>query len=71
MKKIQLNIFNQDFKDFISALNAAKVDYILVGGYSLILHGYNRTTGDLDIWVRKTEGNYKRLLNAFSLSTCP
>lgn len=36
MKKIQLNIFNQDFKDFISALNAAKVDYILVGGYSVI-----------------------------------
>lgn len=27
--------------------------------------GYSRTTGDLDIWVRKTEDNYKRLLNAF------
>lgn len=65
MRKIQLNIFNQDFKDFISALNAAKVDYILVGGYSVILHGYSRTTGDLDIWVRKTEDNYKRLLSAF------
>ena len=65
MRKIQLNIFNQDFKDFISALNAAMVDYILVGGYSVILHGYSRTTGDLDIWVRKTEDNYKRLLNAF------
>ena len=57
MKKIQLNIFNQDFKDFISALNAAKVDYILVGGYSVILHGYSRTIGDLSIWFRKTEDN--------------
>lgn len=65
MRKIQLNIFKQDFKDFISALNAAKVDYILVGGYSVILHGYSRTIGDLNIWFRKTEDNYKRLLSAF------
>lgn len=71
MRKIQLNIFNQDFKDFISALNAAKVDYILVGGYSVILHGYSRTTGDLNIWVRKTEQNFKNIINAFSAFGLP
>jgi predicted nucleotidyltransferase len=60
------NIFNEDFKDFISALNSAKVEYILVGGYSVILHGYARTTGDMDIWVNKTADNYKKLLKAFA-----
>ncbi len=60
------NIFNEDFKDFIRALNAAKVQYILVGGYSVILHGYARTTGDMDIWVNRTSENYKRLLHAFA-----
>jgi hypothetical protein len=39
------NIFNDDFRDFIRALNKANVEYILVGGYSVILHGYARTTG--------------------------
>ena len=52
------NIFNQDFQDFIRALNEAKVRYVLVGGYAVILHGYNRTTGDLDIWLERTEENY-------------
>jgi len=49
VKKMHLNIFNDDFKDFLLALNTEKVKYILVGGYAVILHGYNRTTGDLDI----------------------
>lgn len=60
------SIFNQDFRDFIKALNDADVAYLLVGGYSVILHGYSRTTGDLDIWVQRTEGNYQRLKLAFS-----
>ena len=48
------NIFNDDFRDFIEALHHQQVCYILVGGYSVILHGYSRTTGDMDIWVEKT-----------------
>jgi predicted nucleotidyltransferase len=59
------NIFNEDFRDFILALNAQKVKYILVGGYSVILHGYSRTTGDMDIWVDRTAENYSRILLAF------
>ena len=42
------NFFNQDFQEFIVALNEKDVEYILVGGYAVILHGYHRTTGDLD-----------------------
>jgi len=53
------NIFNQDFQDFINSLNKFNVDYLLVGGYAVILRGYNRTTGDMDIWVNKTQENYK------------
>lgn len=60
------NIFNEDFKDFIKALNSAKVEYVLVGGYSVILHGYPRTTGDMDIWVNRTLENYQKLLRAFA-----
>lgn len=59
------NIFNSDFRDFIFSLNNNKVRYILVGGYSVILHGYSRTTGDMDLWVERTEENYTRLKKAF------
>ena len=43
------NIFNEDFIDFIQALNNAEVKYVLIGGYAVIIHGYQRTTGDMDI----------------------
>jgi hypothetical protein len=65
------NIFNPDFQDFIKALNQAEVRYVLVGGYAVILYGYNRTTGDLDIWVDRTEENYVRIVDAFRLFGMP
>lgn len=59
------NIFNEDFRDFLSCLNKCEVRYILVGGFAVILHGYSRTTGDMDIWVERTQTNYDRLKEAF------
>ena len=59
------NIFNEDFRDFINCFNVYNVKYILVGGYSVILHGYSRTTGDMDIWVERTSENYKNIKTAF------
>jgi hypothetical protein len=59
------NLFNSDFQDFLRALWSAEVKYVLVGGYSVILHGYSRTTGDLDIWVERSAENYERLVVAF------
>jgi len=59
------NIFNSDFREFINSLNDQQVRYILVGGFSVILHGYSRTTGDMDIWVERSGDNYKRLKKAF------
>jgi predicted nucleotidyltransferase len=65
------NIFNEDFIDFLNALNIAEVKYVLVGGYSVIIHGYSRTTGDLDILVERTKENYKKIENAFSIFRMP
>jgi predicted nucleotidyltransferase len=59
------NIFNSDFRDFLLALNKNGVRYLLVGGYSVILHGYSRTTGDMDLWVDRTVDNYANIVAAF------
>lgn len=61
------NIFNQDFQEFLLALNEAKVKYVLVGGYSVIYYGFPRTTGDLDIFVEVSTTNYQNIKKAFRL----
>lgn len=60
------NIFNPDFADFVKALNRSGVRYMLVGGYAVIIHGYNRSTGDLDLWVEPTQANYRAVQTAFA-----
>ena len=59
------DLFNEHFRDFIQALNKNDVAYVLVGGMAVILHGYVRGTGDMDIWVNPTTDNYKRLVRSF------
>jgi hypothetical protein len=46
-KKVPGNIFNNDFRDFIKAMNNRDVEYLLVGGYAVIIHGYRRSSGDM------------------------
>lgn len=65
------NLFNEDFQDFIRALNNNNVRYILVGGYAVILHGYIRSTADMDIWVNKTKVNYRKLKKALNQFGAP
>lgn len=60
------NIFNNDFQEFLKAFEECEVEYLLVGGYSVIIHGYNRTTGDMDIFVNPIKENYKKITNAFA-----
>ena len=59
------DLFSQDFQDFISLLNKHEVAYMVVGGFAVNIYGYQRSTGDVDIWVEKTGSNYKKLMKAF------
>jgi hypothetical protein len=65
------NIFNPDFQEFLLALNKSEVNYVLVGGYSVIYHGFPRTTGDLDIFVEVSKSNYQKLVQAFEQFQMP
>lgn len=53
-----------DFKEFLRLLNANGVDYLVVGGYAVGLHGYPRATVDLDIWVQADPANAERIVGA-------
>lgn len=65
------DLFNEDFQDFLKALNQAEVEHLLVGGYAVILYGYSRTTGDMDIWVNRSQANYQKLVLAFEMFGMP
>jgi hypothetical protein len=57
-------MLSRDFKEFVELLNAHGVEYLLVGGYAMALHGRPRNTGDLDVWVANHPGNAENLLKA-------
>jgi hypothetical protein len=57
-------MLNRDFKEFVECLNAAGVEYLLVGAYALAAHGHPRYTGDIDFWIGSGPGNLERLLRA-------
>ena len=57
-------LLTADFREFLRLLNANRVEYLLVGGYAVGLHGYPRATVDLDIWIRAAPGNAERVLLA-------
>lgn len=64
-------IFYSDFREFLQALISSKVKFLLVGGYAVVFHGYPRMTGDIDIWVERSEENYAALQDAFKKFKMP
>jgi hypothetical protein len=62
---------NRDFAEMLSALSAEGADYLVVGAYALAAHGFPRATGDLDLWVRPTRDNARRVLRALATFGAP
>ena len=60
-----MDVFDEEILNFWRALQENDVQYILVGGYAINLHGYQRFTGDLDIWIKDDLANRKQLRKAF------
>ncbi len=53
-----------DFKEFLKLLNSNHVEYLLIGGYAVGIHGYIRATNDLDIWVNISQQNAAKIEKA-------
>src|ERR1700760_465949 len=61
-----MDTFDEEILKFWAALQHQEVRYIMVGGYATNLHGFQRYTGDIDIWIDDTLENRKRLRVAFT-----
>src|SRR4051794_26485108 len=65
-------MFSQDFREFIELLIRRKAEYLIVGGYSVAIHGHPRYTGDLDVWINPVPSNANLVLecvNEFGFSS--
>ena len=59
--KIELN---RDWSEFLSALIARQVRFLLIGGHAVAGHGQPRLTEDLDVFVEPSLENASRLRSA-------
>lgn len=53
-----------EIEGVLHALNRAGVRYLVVGGVAVVLHGYLRTTVDLDLVVELKPDNVRRAMRA-------
>jgi len=59
-------MLNQDFKEFIQLLNDNQVNYLVIGGYAVAVHGHPRYTKDIDIWIEISEVNSQKIITALT-----
>lgn len=54
------------FEEIFRELNKRKIDYVVVGGVALVLHGVVRLTADLDLMVHLDEKNLAKFVEVMN-----
>ncbi len=62
----RMDISQADVQALFRSLNVHQVRYLLVGGMANIVHGYVRTTEDVDLWIQIGDENKANLLLALA-----
>jgi hypothetical protein len=52
-----------EFLKFVSAAAENELDYLLIGGLALAMHGIARYTQDADVWVKPVNENKEKFIN--------
>lgn len=53
----------EEHKWILKKLIESDIQFLVIGGYAVNFHGYNRPTGDLDIWLSPDNETKNKLLN--------
>ncbi len=61
----------QDFTDLLIELCEVNAEFLLVGGWAVILYGHVRATDDMDIFVRPSTTNSERIFAALEAFGAP
>ncbi len=49
-----MDVLDEDILSLWKELYKQDVRYIMIGGFATNLHGYIRTTNDIDLWIDDT-----------------
>ncbi|CAN5617142.1 hypothetical protein BH23GEM10_BH23GEM10_06090 [soil metagenome] len=49
-----------EFKEMLDGFIDEDVEFLIVGGHCVSIHGHVRATGDIDFWIRQTRENVQR-----------
>lgn len=60
-----MDIYNETFINLWHSANKFQLKYIMIGGVATNLHGYYRTTADIDMWIEDSIENRKKLQQVF------
>ncbi|RZK58086.1 MAG: hypothetical protein EOO87_01130 [Pedobacter sp.] len=60
-----MDVFDDEILKLWRSLLTNKVDFIMIGGVATNLHGFHRTTDDIDIWIKDSLQNRRNLRKAF------
>lgn len=63
--------WGSDYLDLIDALSAEHAEYLIVGAFALAQHGHLRATADIDIFVRPSAENSRKVINALRAFGAP
>ena len=55
---------NNFYFQVIDCFNRFKVEYLVIGGFAVNFYGYNRSTGDMDLWISNDDQNLERIRRA-------
>jgi predicted nucleotidyltransferase len=61
-----MDIENLYYLEVLQLFAKNKVRYILIGGLAVGYHGYQRFTGDMDLWLEPTQENLDRLYHTLA-----
>ncbi len=59
-----MTVIFDKFLELMKALYDYDVEYVLIGGLAINLHGFARNTEDIDLFVNLSEGNVSKLQKA-------
>ena len=66
-----MNELPEDFRDLLLLLLEHEAEFVIVGGHAVAFHGHPRATKDLDVLVRATHDNARRVYAALAAFGAP
>lgn len=60
-----MDVFDEELLRFWKIVSQFNLKYIMIGGVATNLHGYQRTTEDIDLWIEDTISNKEVLRKVF------